>query len=130
MASQLIEVLFRNGWRRRACFGLAKTSPGREHRAAGRFRWGELSQADGRHVDVDRLDLPAAGVGLVPEAGATPVLQKLLPPLLVRQRPRPALQGVEVAPVFAACLRAAGAARTTGSRGATDRPAWPRLICR
>jgi hypothetical protein len=106
MASQVIEVLFRNGWRRRAYFGLAKTSPGREHRAAGRFRWGERSQADGRHVDVDRLDLPAAGVGLVPEAGATPVLQKLLPPLLVRQRPRPALQGVEVASVLPhACVR-------------------------
>ena len=24
MASQLIEVLFRNGWRRRACFGLPR----------------------------------------------------------------------------------------------------------
>jgi hypothetical protein len=72
VASQLIEVLLRNGWRLCACVRLAETSPGREHRAAGRFRWGELSQADGRHVDVDRLHLATAGVGLVPKAGATP----------------------------------------------------------
>ena len=34
---------------------------------------GELGQAGPRHVDVDRLDLAAAEVGLVPKAGAAPV---------------------------------------------------------
>jgi hypothetical protein len=48
-----------------------------------------------------RLYLAAAEVGLVPEAGAAPVPQELLPPLPVRPGPGPPLEGVEVTPVLA-----------------------------
>ena len=52
-------------------------------------------------IDVDRLEPAAAEVGLMPERRAAAVAQILGPPPLVRQRQRPRLQRVEVAPVLA-----------------------------
>jgi hypothetical protein len=83
-----------------ASFPHAQAAAGGKQRAPGGRDRGEPGQAGPRHVDVDRLDLAAAEVGLMPKAGAAPVSQELLPPLLVRQGPGPALEGVEVTPVL------------------------------
>jgi hypothetical protein len=82
------------------------------------------------YVGVDRLDAAAQEVGLVPEAGAGGVAQERAPPLFVRERAGPALEGVEVAPSTGACLRAAGPASTTAFRAGAARRAWRRRRAR
>src|SRR6185437_15099704 len=98
----LVQLLFSDARRRLASFRSfrsfrsfpsflhAEAAAGGKQRATGGRDRGEPGQADPRHVDVDRLYLATAEVGLVPEAGASPVAQELLPPLPVRQRPCPA----------------------------------------
>src|SRR5499427_442025 len=100
VASPLIQLFFWDARRWFASFPHAQAAAGGKQRAAGGRDRGELGQADPWHVDVDRLDLAAAEVGLMPEAGTAPVAQELLPPLPVRQGPGPALEGVEVTPVL------------------------------
>src|SRR5436190_17504500 len=100
MASPPIQLFFCDARRQFASFPHAQAAPGRKQRATGGRDRGEPGQADPRHIDVDRLDLAAAEVSLVPEAGTAPVSQELLPPLPVRQGPGPALERIEVTPVL------------------------------
>src|ERR1700749_4922657 len=67
--------------------------PGGEHRATGWLRGCEAGQAGWLgHVGVDRIDATAHEVRLVPEAGATGVLEEILPPPPVRFRTSPRFQ--------------------------------------
>src|SRR5215813_3766344 len=101
VASALVQLILGDARRRLASLPHAEAAAGRKQRATGWRDRGELGQADSRHVDVDGLYLPAAEIRLMPEAGAAPVPQELLPPLPVRQGPGPALEGIEITPVLA-----------------------------
>src|SRR5690606_32756983 len=96
-----VELAFRDRRWGAVLLRQAEAAPGGEHRASSRLRRCEACQADSRHVDVDRLHLTIAEVCFVPEPGTAPVPQEALPPLAVRRRPRPPLEGVEIPPVLA-----------------------------